>query len=626
MTQSPGSIATGATDLTALVGLKLGNYRLVRLLGRGRMGVVYLAEDEALLRPTAIKLLSWSVAEAQGHDPVKWFLAEARMVARINHPKVVQIYAAARHGNHCYIAMEYVAGQSAEALVASAGPLSCAVATNIVLQAAAALHAAHSAGIIHRDVKPANLMVGDDGSTKLGDFGMALGFAELRTGTANVRVGTPYYQAPEIWRGQAATAASDVYSLGATYFQLLTGRPPFAGADVATLEQAHLTAPTPDVRELAPRLPASCAALVRRALAKLPRDRYPSAVEVMHDAERIMAEIGATPSGNTRDTAPAPRRRQAPSRPGPGAPGPLLASFGLASRPFAAVDAATAPYLGEPFTSVRKRLLATLEREGLATLVGAVGSGRSLLCARLAEELSDRRRVWVVGGDGPAVTRACEAVGVPAVADEAASILSQRLSEDQRPGGRPLLVIDDVGVEPAGGRQLRELVAAARRTRAFELLLVGDEALGPTLEKSGIEVGARREVRLPPLDAAQIAAFVRAWVDAALTPAAPPVVFSPDALFVVAFRTQGVLERIGLLGENMLVLAASEHQRTLTSWHAWAASDRERWHDSPTDLPRRPATWPTPEVADVLDACRRAAGMPPFPRVKTNGDDRADEE
>src|SRR5690242_5371449 len=98
----PEPRADASPDLTRLAGVKLGNYRLERLIGRGRMGVVYVAKDEALLRPTAIKVLSWTVAEARGHDPVQWFLSEARVVARINHPRVVQIYGAARHGEHCY--------------------------------------------------------------------------------------------------------------------------------------------------------------------------------------------------------------------------------------------------------------------------------------------------------------------------------------------------------------------------------------------------------------------------------------------------------------------------------------------------------------------------------------------
>ena len=190
-------------DLTRLVGVKLGNYRLERLIGRGRMGVVYLANDEALLRPTAIKILSWRLADAQGQDPLQWFLAEARLVARINHPRVVQIYGAAKQGDRCYIAMEYVDGSSAEAMIARLGRVGPDVATDILLQAASALEAAHRSGVIHRDVKPANLLIRDGGVTKLGDFGMALGSAELRTGTAHLRVGTPYYTAPEIWSGGA---------------------------------------------------------------------------------------------------------------------------------------------------------------------------------------------------------------------------------------------------------------------------------------------------------------------------------------------------------------------------------------------------------------------------------------
>ncbi len=282
----PETRARAMQDLTSLAGLKLGNYRLERLVGRGRMGVVYVAKDEALLRPTAIKVLSWSVAEARGHDPVQWFLAEARLVARINHPRVVQIYGAARHGDYCYIAMEYVPGQSAEAMVARGAPMAPELATDILVQAASALHAAHAAGVVHRDVKPANLLVADGGVTKLGDFGMALGPAEVRTGGPRLRVGTPYYTAPEIWRGEAASPASDVYSLGATWFHLLTGRPPFPDLEVAAVEQAHLHAPIPDPRALVPSLPASCTALVRRALAKTKGNRTRAAeiLEISHRA------------------------------------------------------------------------------------------------------------------------------------------------------------------------------------------------------------------------------------------------------------------------------------------------------------------------------------------------------
>jgi serine/threonine protein kinase len=464
-------------DPTRLVGLKLGNYRLERLIGRGRMGVVYLANDEALLRPTAIKLLSWRAADAQGQDPVRWFLGEARMVARINHPRVVQIYGAARQGDHCYIAMEYVVGRSAEAMVEE-GPLSPMLATDILLQAAAALNAAHGSGIVHRDVKPANLLVGAGGVTKLGDFGMALGTAELSVGNAHIRVGTPYYTAPEIWAGGKASAASDIYSLGATYFHLLTGRPPYPGDTVEAVEKAHLQAPIPDPRALVPGLPASCTALVARALAKDPGGRHASALELLREGQRVLQDLIVATGG------PRPAERGA-----------------------------------EPALS-----------------------------------LADR---------GP--------LPVPPPAPE---ILRSALGFLHRPFG---------AVAPPGGR------IAPPPTRASA----------------------------PELDA-----YVRSWIDATLAPGAPPIVLSPDAVLLLALRTDGSLERLHCIAENMLVLAAVEGRRTLSSWHAWGASDQERWVErrTPPPLPRRPEPWPPPEVADVIDACRRGAGMPPWPRVAGRGE------
>jgi serine/threonine protein kinase len=296
--------AAEPSDLAALAGQKLGNYRLEQLVGRGRMGVVYRANDEALLRPTAVKVLSWAAAEAAGQDPVKWFLSEARLVARINHPSVVQIYGVARHADLCYIAMEYVAGASAEALVARGGPLAPAAATEILLQAATALQAAHASGVVHRDVKPGNLLVGAGQVTKLGDFGIAMGPPDVDPNSRRrLRVGTPHYTAPEIWRGEAASPASDLYALGATYFQLLTGRPPFPDADAFAVEQAHLRAPVPDPRTLRPDVPASCAALAMRALAKAPRDRPASAEEVVTAARAVLRELRATPRAE-RDRPP----------------------------------------------------------------------------------------------------------------------------------------------------------------------------------------------------------------------------------------------------------------------------------------------------------------------------------
>lgn len=616
-------------DLTRLTGLKLGNYRLERLLGRGRMGVVYLAKDEALLRPTAIKILSWKAAEAQGHDPVKWFLAEARLVARINHPRVVQIYGAARQDDHCYIAMEYVVGESAEAM-AQHGPLAPEVATDIILQAAAALHAAHRSGVIHRDVKPGNLLVGPGGVTKLGDFGMALGSTELSAANAHVRVGTPYYTAPEIWTGAAATPASDVYSLGATYFHLLTGKPPFPGADVATVEQGHLRSPIPDPRVFVPTLPASCAALIGRALAKDPKDRQASAMVLLWEARRVLQDLAAGAPAAAEPArpgaaVPAPEDRRGPPPPAPGA----LRRLGFTRRPFFDAAPRAVEDRWEPIASARARLTEQLDLAGapVVAVTGGPGPGHAALCRRVADSLGhDRLSVFLNIGPSAAdralLQNVCRTAGavVEECSEEAClDALVERMSEERQHRNRtPVMTLAGVVVPHPSTAGLGRVVEAARASGAFQLVLAGAPGLAAALERCRVTQGDARvpELLLPPLEREEIAAYVRAWLDATLAPRSPPLLVSRDALLLVALRAEGAVDRIDHLCENMLVLAAAEGRRTLGAWHAWAASDQERWATRPpASLPRPPPGWPPPEVADVIDACRRGAGMPPWPRA-----------
>jgi type II secretory pathway predicted ATPase ExeA len=617
-------------DLTRLAGLKLGNYRLERVLGRGRMGVVYLAKDEALLRPTAIKILSWKEAEAQGHDPVKWFLAEARLVARVNHPRVVQIYGAARQDDHCYIAMEYVVGESAEAMVQH-GPVPPEVATDVVLQAAAALHAAHRSGVIHRDVKPGNLLVGPGGVTKLGDFGMALGSAEVSPATARVRVGTPYYTAPEIWKGATATPESDVYSLGATYFHLLTGRPPFPGADVAAVEQGHLRAPPPDPRRFVPSLPASCAALVARALAKDPKDRQPSALVLEWEARRVLQDLAAgaparaAGEGAVAPAAAPPDDRRAPPPPAPAA----LRRLGFTRRPFFDAAPRSLENAWEPLAVARTRLLEQLDvaRAPVVAVTGSPGPGHVALSRRLADALGHDRlslflHVAPSAADRALVQNLCRIAG--AVIEESSEeacldALVERLSEERQHRDRiPVLTLAGVAVPHPSTAGLARVVEAARASGAFQLVLAGAPGLAASVDRCRVTAGDARppELQLPALEREDVEIYVRAWLDAALAPRSPPLLLSLDAMLLVALRAEGALDRIDCLCENMLVLAAAEERRTLGAWHAWAASDQERWATRPPpEFPRKPPTWPPPEVADVIDACRRGAGLPPWPRA-----------
>ncbi|HVP66116.1 MAG TPA: serine/threonine-protein kinase [Anaeromyxobacteraceae bacterium] len=625
----PESRAYKTPDLAGLVGAKLGNYRLERVIGRGRMGVVYLAQDEALLRPTAVKVLSWRAAEANGHDPVQWFLAEARLIARLNHPRVVQIYGAARQAEHCYIAMEYVPGPSAEAAVAQGGPLSPERATDALAQAAAALHAAHRSGIVHRDVKPANLLMGAGGVVKLGDFGMALGSAGPWTGNAHLRVGTPYYTAPEVWSGEAATPASDIYSLGASYFQLLTGRPPYDGEDLAAIEQAHLRAPVPDPRQLVRDLPPACAALLERALAKSPRARHASAEVLLWDARRILQDLASMRgSASAVPLAPAPDGEPAPAerRPPPPAPAPLARALGLVRRPFADVDPEE-PYRLDPLATVRRMLLGAVEDPStmLVTLAGSGRSGRGALCRAVASDLGASRRVLSVSLDelpaGGLLEHLCRAAGAPDEhAEEArANALVERLSEERRAGAPPALVIADA-VDPASGSfaAVARVVAAALWTGAYKVVLAGEPGLAAALAGAGVDFPGGRavELEIPRFRPEETARYVRTWLEAALGRGAPPILLSADAALLLARRSEGEVERLNCIAENMLMLAAAERKRVLTTWHVWAASDGERWAETRplSEMPRPPAHWPPEEVVLLIDACRRSAGLDPWPR------------
>ncbi|TCO45415.1 serine/threonine-protein kinase [Kribbella antiqua] len=255
--------------------LLAGRYRLLTLLGRGGAGEVWQAEDTVLARQVAVKLLRR--IEGDTLDAVERFRAEAQSAARLMHPNVVATYDVGAEGEHVFLVMELVKGPDLQQLMRSSGLPSATLVADIATQSARGLEAAHAAGIIHRDVKPGNLLLAPDGTVKITDFGIAKG-VDTEATAVGVLLGTASYVSPEQVRGEAATPASDWYSFGCVLYELLTGAPPFTGPTTESVMRQHLDAvPQPIQRaDVGPAL----SGLVLQLLAKNPQDRPSSAAEV----------------------------------------------------------------------------------------------------------------------------------------------------------------------------------------------------------------------------------------------------------------------------------------------------------------------------------------------------------
>lgn len=299
----------------------IGRYRLVRLLGAGGMGQVHEAYDPFLQRLVALKLLAPELA--QDADARQQFLREARAAAQINHPHVITVHEVNQIGGTVFLAMELAEG-SLQDLLKSGQPLDWREATRLLAEACAGLAAAHAARLIHRDLKPGNLLR-VAGRVKLADFGLVKRAGTATTSPGAGPKGTPDFMAPEQCRAEPADARSDLYALGTTYYYLLTGQAPFVASNAFEVMFAHCSHPVPDPRERVADLPAACSAIVLRAMAKEPADRYPTADALLIDLRALLAEAEGPPTqahslgpavAGTNPTVPLsigvpPRRRRA---------------------------------------------------------------------------------------------------------------------------------------------------------------------------------------------------------------------------------------------------------------------------------------------------------------------------
>lgn len=297
----------------SLVGGRLGKYEIRSMIGRGGMGTVYLGYDPLLDRQVAIKVLAPHLVWEEGF--VERFLREARAAARLKHPNIVTIHDVGQQGDSFYFVMEYLEGQPLSELIRQQGPFRAEGALSLLRPLAQALDYAHERGLVHRDIKPGNVIVGPRGGVTLTDFGIAKAAQETALTTTGAIVGTPEYMSPEQARGEAVDARTDIYSLGIVAYEMLSGRTPFGGTTPHAVLHQQIYEPPPPIRRVRSDLPAGVDAVLERALTKEPNQRYATVslfVEAL--AAALGGEVTAMPvtEAPTLKAATAAKRRPSP--------------------------------------------------------------------------------------------------------------------------------------------------------------------------------------------------------------------------------------------------------------------------------------------------------------------------
>jgi len=289
LTQKPAvPIAQEKTRSLSTGGLIDNRYQVLRRLGAGGMGEVFLGEQLNTKRRVAIKVMQ-AQAVGQSEESLNFFRQEAEALARLNHPSIAQVYDASVSGNDLYIAMEYIEGESLRDKLRREGALPLGEAVRILREACIGLDTAHRLGIIHRDMKPENLMLVREElgciKVKILDFGLAIldnkDAMENITG-AGMITGTPSYMSPEQIRGLTVTPATDVYSLGVIGYEMLTGKNPFEGKEMTQVMYNHVYVSPPSIRSVVPKVPQELEEVLMRALEKDPQNRYATAGEFAH--------------------------------------------------------------------------------------------------------------------------------------------------------------------------------------------------------------------------------------------------------------------------------------------------------------------------------------------------------
>lgn len=309
-----------------------GRYKLLEVIGDGGMAIVYRAKDLILDRDVAVKILRSEFSDDE--EFIKRFKREAEAATSLDHPHIVSIFDVGEENNVYFIVMEYVKGKTLKQYIREKGRLSVEESIQIIKQIASGMVAAHEHGIIHRDIKPHNILIDENGVAKVTDFGIALAITSATITHTNSVLGSVHYFSPEQARGGVANAKSDIYSLGVVLFEMLTGRVPFTGESPVSVALKHLQEDVPEPRKINPEIPQSVENIILKALTKNPVYRYDSALEMMDDldtalsphrlnedrwsdfdesadATRIMAPVSMTKEAEAKATEPKPDQPQA---------------------------------------------------------------------------------------------------------------------------------------------------------------------------------------------------------------------------------------------------------------------------------------------------------------------------
>jgi serine/threonine protein kinase len=559
-------------------GKRVGNYLLETALGSGGEGSVFLARDLVLRRSVAVKVLR-SVGEVPGGGPDVQVLEEARLIALLDHPNIVRVMHVELADDTWYVIMEMVDGGSLDSVVNRTGPFGVQDALAYTAQIADALSHAHEIGIIHRDVKPKNLLVSKEGGwIKLADFGLAKPRTTISLVTRVGVVGTPQYLAPEVWEGAPHSNASDVYSLGGCLHFMLTGRAPFQGTTIEALKKQHLQKTPPTVKQVPP----AVAGVLRACLSKRPEQRPSNAYEVLDEVHRILHAVGGERRRSRSTTTRQRKQRSTSSK--------LVAAMQWRSGEEAVIGLGT-------LANASDRLSKVLVGGGNFTRLSGPFSLVLQAVAKEAVTKSERRIVYAgsveLNSASPRLlTAMAEALRHEDVG-QSADRLVEGILRHHAVEGRPLVEIDlNRPWSLADSEDVAQLEKASRGRVAF-LVLDSSSAALPYFQN--VEVSALTEEEAQRFPAAWTAPVTKNQVH-----------WSPDAIRLAKyFAGNGLF--IDTVVLNSVGVAIRAEMAVVTTWCVMEVRARRTPIKDLRELPserRQPEAWPDAQTLDLLKSIR----------------------